>query len=318
MSEKQLSEDEITSLPKSLIQVGVPLEFPIYDIHGRLLMQAGMVITSEDQLERLHERGLYLNKKTINQLRAGKTKGGAENKKDKDKDEEPSQKLVDLPLKLITLGESLQIAPLADETKSTKYIVKFLGGLEKGSLVCTSPTVDEKLIYIKEHSAFRVQLFSGKEVYSFTTTVEAVYNRPYPHMHLKFPRGVYVKNLRNNQRVETNIISSLINKTEGDFKEVKSAGRILDISLGGAMIESNTNVGNIGDEIECTFKLVLNKTEVFFSIPSTLRSVTESSETNSIKKYKQGIQFKEIAFQEKAMLQNYIYQRITGKDLSSL
>jgi len=173
-------------------------------------------------------------------------------------------------------------------------------------------------MFIKENSGFLIQLFIGKEVYNFTTTAEAVFNRPYPHMHLKFPHGVYSKSIRSNKRVETSTISSILNDTEGDYKGYKSAGRIVDISLGGAMIESNMGAGNIDDEIECKFKLTISGTEVFFSIPSILRSITETSKAEGPRTYKQGIQFKEIAVHEKVMLQHYIYQLLTGKDLNSL
>ena len=160
MSEKHLSEDEVTSLPKSLIQVGVPLAFPVYDFRGQLLMSAGSVVSSEDQLERLYDRGLYLNKKTINQLRAGKTQGGAPGKKEQAEEAEPAQKLVDLPLNSIQLGESFQISPLTDDTNTTKYMVKFLGGLEKHSIICSAPTLNDKLVFVKEHAGFLVRLFS--------------------------------------------------------------------------------------------------------------------------------------------------------------
>lgn len=318
MSEKQLSEGELTSLPKRLIQVGIPLVFPVYDSRGKLLMSAGSIVSSEDQLERLYDRGLYSNKKTIKQFNTDKSTEGAPEKKDKEKEAEPAQKLVDLPLNSIKLGESIQISPLTDNTNSIKYIVKFLGGLEKHSIICTAPTIDEKLIYIKEHAGFLVRLFSGKEVFNFTSSVSAVQNKPFPHIHLKFPQGVYSKNLRNNQRVETSIICSLVNHGSSEFKDKKFAGRIVDISLGGTMIESSSVVGNVNDEIECTFKLKLNNTEVLFSIPSILRNVTEPFEADDTQKNNLGIQFKDIPFQQKAILQNYIYQLLTGHDLNDL
>ncbi len=318
MSEQQLSEDQVTSLPKSLIQVGIPIEFPIYDIHGRLLMAAGTIVATEEQLERLLERGLYLNKKSIEQLRAGRTKAKGDGKKDDEKEAEPPQKLVDLSLDSIRLGETIQISPTADETDSTKYFVKFLGGLEKTSMICTAPTQDEKLVFVKEHAGFKVQLFSGREIYNFNTTVSAVLSKPFHHIHLHYPRGVYAKKLRNNQRFTTSIICSIDNNSDGEFKDLKTSGRIVDISLGGAMIESSKRIGTINDDLECTFKLSINGTEMLFSIPSTLRNIIEPSEKKNTQKYNNGIQFKEIPFQEKTMLQNYILQLFTGKDLSKL
>jgi c-di-GMP-binding flagellar brake protein YcgR len=321
MGKIKLSEDEVTKLPKSLIAVGTPLPFPVYDFLGQLLMNEGTVVSTEQQLEKLFERGLYLNKTYYKKLKAEQRKAGNPDDttdKEKEPETEPEQKLVDLPLKTIKLGESIQISPLADNSNSIKYIVKFLGGLEKNSIICSAPIVDDKLVFIKEHTGFLVRLFSGKDVYNFTSIVSAVFNKPFPHIHLKFPSGVYSKVLRKNQRVQTSIICSLTNNSAGKYKDTKSAGRIIDISLGGAMIESNMVSGCIDDELECTFKLKLEDTEFFFSIPSILRNIVEPSKLDDFQKYKQGIQFKIIPFQEKSMLQNYIYQLLTGTDLNNL
>ncbi len=318
MSEQQLSEDQVTSLPKSLIQVGIPIEFPIYDIHGRLLMAEGTIVASEEQLERLLERGLYLNKKSIERLRGGRTKAKDDGKKESEKEAEPPQKLVDLSLSSIKLGDSIQISPIADDSNNTKYFVKFLGGLEKNSIICTAPTQDEKLVFVREHAGFKVQLFSGREIYNFNTTVSAVHSKPFHHIHLNFPRGVYSKNIRNNQRFSASIICSIDNVSDGEFKDIKSPGRITDISLGGAMVESTKQISNIKDELECTFKLAINDTEMLFSIPCILRNIVKPAEEEKTLRYNHGIQFKELPFHEKTMLQNYILQLFTGKDLSKL
>ncbi len=321
MSKKESTREEVRPLPKNLIQIGIPIEYPIYDASGQLLMQVGTIVSTESQLEKLYARGLYLNLKSVEIIRSKKLErtaklDGEETKKDNDQPE--GETLVDLSLDEINLGESMQISLLTDDTNSTKYLIKYLGGLDKKSIICTLPLVDDKVYYVKEHSGLLVQLFSGKDVYRFTTVVEAVYNRPYPHMHLKFPRDAYTKKLRKNQRIQTNIITSLINKNPGDFENTKSAGRIVDISLGGAMVESTKVAGINNDEIECTFKITINGEEALFAIPSILRSVTEVINSNNTKIYKHGIQFKEIAFEEKAILQNFIFQSITGKNLDDL
>ena len=84
------------------------------------------------------------------------------------------------------------------------------------------------------------------------------------------------------------------------------------------MIGTTKPFGNVKDELECTFKIAINGNEMLFSIPSTLRNIIEPSEEKNTQKYNTGIQFKEIPFQEKTMLQNYILQLFTGKDLSKL
>jgi hypothetical protein len=102
---------------------------------------------------------------------------------------------------------------------------------------------------------------------------------------------------------KTSIISSIDNNAD-DFKDFKTAGSIPDVSLDGAMIETTKPIGKVKDELECTFKIVINDNEIPFSIPSTLRNVIEPSEENNNQKYNNGTQFEEIPFQEKTMLQN--------------
>lgn len=305
-------------LPKNLIQVGIPIAHPIYDSDGILLMRAGTIVTTESQLEKLYERGLYLNLKSSESIKRQNSESTAIEKNSQEPELSDNQNLVDLSLKSIIIGELLQVSPLSDDTNTIKYFVKYLGGLDKKSIICTLPMVDEKVVFIKLHSGLQVKLFSGKDVYKFTTSVEAVFSTPYPHLHLKFPKVVYGKNLRRNQRVSVSIISSLINKSPGDFVNVKSAGRIIDLSLGGAMIDATKVFGSTRDDLECTFKINQDDKEVILAIPCILRSIAEATNDSGAIIYKHGVQFKEIALQDKAVLQNYIFQSLTGKKIEDL
>jgi c-di-GMP-binding flagellar brake protein YcgR len=309
-----MSKNEpVRPLPKNLIQVGIPIAHPIYDSDGILLMQAGTIVTTESQLEKLYERGLYLNLKSVEAIKRQNLDSTASEKNNPDPEQTDSENLVDLSLKSIAIGELLQISPLSDDTKTIKYFVKYLGGLDKKSIICTLPEVDEKVVFIKLHSGLQVQLFSGKDVYKFTTSVDAVFSTPYPHMHIKFPKIVYGKNLRRNQRVSVSIISSLINRTPGEFVNLKSAGRIVDLSLGGAMIDASKIIGTQHDDLECSFKINQDGYEVILAIPCVLRSIAEATNDSGAIIYKHGVQFKEIAFQDKAVLQNYIFHIFNRK-----
>jgi len=310
--------ESVRPLPKNLIQVGVPIAHPIYDSDGILLMQAGTIVTTESQLEKLYERGLYLNLKSLESIKRQSSESTATEKNSPESEQLDNENLVDLSLKNIVIGELLQISPLSDDTNTIKYFVKYLGGLDKKSIICTLPKVDEKVVFIKLHSGLQIQLFSGKDVYKFTTSVDAVFSTPYPHMHIKFPKAVYGKNLRRNQRVSVSIISSLINKSPGDFVNVKSAGRIIDLSLGGAMIDATKIIGSARDDLECTFKINQDGYEVILAIPCILRNITEATSENGAIIYKHGVQFKEIAIQDKTVLQSYIFQSLTGKKIEDL
>ncbi|HSR01486.1 MAG TPA: PilZ domain-containing protein, partial [Methylophilaceae bacterium] len=96
--------------------------------------------------------------------------------------------------------------------------------------------------------------------------LSAFLSKPFDHIHRHYPRGVYEKNFRNNQRFTTSIICLVDNNSDGKFEDFKTIGPIKDISLDGAMIESYKRIGKIKDDLECTFRLSINGIEMLFSI----------------------------------------------------
>ncbi len=311
---------DVKPLPKDMLRVGIPLQHSIYDAQGNLLMQAGVVLESQTQLDKLIERGLYLDSRTAAAAATTKTTGGSATKDATVENEKTlvTESLTQLAIKNLRVGETLQIKPLADVSGNTQYFVKYMGGLEKKSLICSLPTIDDKVMFIKENTGFSVRMFSGKHVYTFNSMVDVVYSRPYPHMHLKYPREVYTNKLRHNQRVAVSIIALLVNKTREETEQLKVSGRIVDLSLGGIMMEGLKSAGTANDNIECSFKLSMDGGEAVFVIPGILRNVSENRHDDGKLYYHHGIQFGEIAFQEKIMLQNYIFQLLTGEKMDDL
>lgn len=218
----------------------------------------------------------------------------------------------------IKIGETIQISPVSDDSGNPKYFVKYLGGLDKASLICTLPMVDEKILLVKENAGFSASLFSGKYVYRFNTIIEAVMSRPYPHMHLKFPREIFASLLRKNQRISTNIIASMRNKTDPKLIDKLFTGRMLDLSMGGAMIEAKQLAGNANDIIECSFRLDIAGDNATFTHSSLLCKVLEPHETDVEKVYKFSLQFNELNAQNKAILSSFIFQSLTGARLDEL
>jgi c-di-GMP-binding flagellar brake protein YcgR len=184
------------------------------------------------------------------------------------------------------------------------------------------PMVDEKILLVKENAVFLASLFSGKHVYRFNTIVEAVMSKPYPHMHLKFPREIFTSLLRKNQRISTNIIASMRNKTATEHAEKLFTGRMLDLSMGGAMIEAKQLAGNIDDIIECSFRLNIAGDNTTFMHASLLCKIIEPNEKDSEKdvekNYKFALQFNELNAQNKAILSSFIFQSLTGARLDDL
>jgi len=304
---------DIRPLPKDFLRLGEPLQNSIYDARGHLLLQEGLVLESQSQIDHLYARGLYLDNHAEP---AGKLATNKEPKAESDRTL-ATENLTQLAIKNLKVGETLQIKPLAGASGNSQYFVKYIGGIEKKSLICTLPVADDKVIFIKENTAYSVRMFSGKHVYTFNTMVDVVFSRPYPHMHLKYPREVYTNKLRHNQRVSVNIIATMLNKSTASENN-RISGRIIDLSLGGIMLSAPAAGGKAGDSIECSFKISMKGGEALFMIPGILRNITENKQEDGKLEFQHGIQFGEIAFQEKIMLQNYIFQVLTGDKMDDL
>ncbi|BCM25546.1 flagellar brake protein [Methyloradius palustris] len=309
---------EMSPLPKDSIRLGVPVAHAIYDVQGNLLVQAGVTLKNQSQVDKLQAIILFQDKRYVQgSVKAGsaptaKTDVTAESEKTAAK-----EVATQLAYRDLKLGETLQLKPLADESGSVQYFVKYIGGIEKGSLICTLPMIDEKVMFIKENTGFSVRLFSGKNVYTFNSLVEVVYSRPYPHMHLKYPREAYTNKIRNNQRVTCSIIAMVSNMSAEQTDSGKTSGRILDMSMGGMMFEATKVAGDANSKTETSFKVSMEGGEALFAIPGVLRNVVEKTQEDGKTIYQHGIQFGEIPFQQRVMLQNYIFQTLTGEKLDN-
>src|SRR4051812_21411883 len=114
---------DVRPLPKDFLRLGVPLQHPIYDAQGHLLMQEGLVLETQSQLDQLYERGLYLDSHAEI---AGKRASNKEPKAENDKTL-ATESLTQLAIKNLKVGETLQIKPLADVSGNSQYFVKYIG-----------------------------------------------------------------------------------------------------------------------------------------------------------------------------------------------
>jgi len=307
----QDTKEKFKRLPKEFIKIGSPINYPIFDKKGNLLIPEGLLVESEDEADTLYERGLYVDLESSKKIGLIKKKDASSyvNEDVKDEEDRASNQITaaNFPLQSLKVGEVFQLSQQGDLANAPKLMAKYIGGVDKKSIICTVPTINDKTLFIKEFIGFSVQFFSGKNVYRFNTVVDAVFSRPYPHMHLMFPKELTVNRLRKNQRIPVNLIVSIKNLTTGTrFNDLQS-GRFVDLSLGGYMVESYKGDLQSGDAVECSFKINLEEQDVLLVVHGMVRSVSKTQSSDGKTLYRYGVQFDEIPFQEKIVLQNFIF-----------
>lgn len=314
----ELNTEDLRRLPKGFVKVGEPTRYPIFDKQGTLLLNAGTTVSSQNLLEKLYERGLYQEAKVVKEFLNQTLLEETDSKANEQNNSMQKVQRVPLDPNIIPIGESIFISPLTGNYEVSRFSVKYIGSMPKKGIFCTQPELNSQLVILRENMPVKVQIFTGKDIYTFNSYIDSLSFKPFPYFNLKYPPVVEKHNLRKNQRVQSNIIATIQNKSSTTNAEEKIAVRISDMSLGGSMLELPTSPGVVGDEIEMAFKIKLDEIEPFINITGEIRSINQEFITADKSLFKVGIRFKSIPAGEKALLQNYIYQLITGIKLDEI
>lgn len=284
---------------KTDVVLGKPLPYSLYDQNNKLLLKAGVVVQTQNQLDVLSERGLYRDRMAANQVQAPSSiVPDGEPAPDKD------GILLDLEDIRLQIGDVLQLQGAAAD--APRHAVKLLGYAKGRSVMVTPPMVDGAYAMVKQDAAFVVRFFSGKSVYAFPAHVLKMSNTPFPYLHLSYPKTVRGMRVRRAQRAGVRLITSLT-----DMYGALYAGTLIDISKGGALLAAKAALGEIGDVVQLKFRLQFDDIDQFVHVKAGIRSVRDNpaAESESCAVH-HGLEFVEVQASDRLALSAYTYQKL--------
>ena len=163
------------------------------------------------------------------------------------------------------------------------------------------------MLFVKKGESFLVRGFSGTKTYEFTADVVNVCLAPYPYLHLSFPQKISTVNMRSALRAKIRLACSVKPKKENEA----TPGTIEDMSVSGARIHSKTEFGRVGDEVEVSFRLLIDGEEQLFVVPAIIRN--EGSVADNIGEEKlvlSGLEFHQPDGYERTLVHNFIYKHL--------
>lgn len=284
---------------KTDVVLGKPLPYSLYDQNNKLLLKAGVVVQTQNQLDVLSERGLYRDRMAANQVQAPSSiVPDGEPAPDKD------GILLDLEDIRLQIGDVLQLQGAAAD--APRHAVKLLGYAKGRSVMVTPPMVDGAYAMVKQDAAFVVRFFSGKSVYAFPAHVLKMSNTPFPYLHLSYPKKVRGMRVRRAQRASVRLISSVT-----DMYGALYAGTLVDISKGGALLAAKAALGEIGDLLQLKFRLQFDDIDQFVHVRAGIRSVRSNPEPESEAfALHHGLEFVEVQGSDRLALSAYTYQKL--------
>lgn len=282
---------------KGELQVGRAVPWALYDEDQNLLLARGVVIESERQIEELTRRGLFRRLPSSGPLgaRAEDDAGGAQ----------PRDEIRTLDQIKLAIGDPLQLQAHSSSGSAPRYYVKLIGYLRGKGVIVTTPSQDGKLLLMREGQSFVVRLFSGKSVYAFGASVFKVANVPYPHLHLTWPSQVNGLVVRQGARTKVNIIGAV-----QDAHQRSHAATLINLSTGGCLLLAKAQLGIKDDRVGLKFRVSINDSEQYLDLRGVIRSISREGGEEGGPMIQHGIQFSDIAPNDRVVLTAYVYQKL--------
>lgn len=302
-----VDDEFLQPIRKSDVEIGKPLPFAVYDANRNLLLNRGVVVASEHQLDVLLEKGLFRERvrpkstsarmDTLSAEGAGDGPAGAAR---------PLEETLDFEALKLMPGDALQLQPLL-EGQTERWTVKVIGHVKPKSLLVSAPLVDGKLIFIKDGQTYLVRAFSGLNVCAFKSKVLKSQLQPFPYLHLAWPESVQAMRIRKAMRAPASIIVAVHDSEEG---RQTGAGKIVDLSVGGAKVLSSARLGHKEQTLWLSFKVKLGDMEEYVKTPAIIRTVGEETDEQGRTMQAFGVQFGELNQSQRLIIMNLVYQYV--------
>ena len=304
------------------IEIGKPLKWSIFDQHHKLLMSAGQVVRSDQQLERLTVPGAcrdsgqsyFSGTRTVDRPTV---RARVETPAPAVKVEEPvaapppsasppvaeaSKKRGGFAELRLPIGTQVQMGEVDGETEN--FRVRYLGLFDGDSVLVTAPVLGNRaLAPVREGQRFQLRAFQGKAVYVFEAAVLRVCMAPYPYLHLQYPQKVQIIGLREAERIRVELPTSV----EIDGQEGNHPWRMVDVSVKGVQRVAEEGSANVEDTIAVTVNLPIADRAIDVRLCGIIRAVRPMVGGTAY-----GVQLTEVDDESLLLIQNFVYRQLLG------
>lgn len=281
----------LIALTENDLSLGVPLPWDVMDSEGSVLFAVSQVIDSQPVLTQLLKLGLYRAAPEPANERLDVAGNGAASE----------AQISSLAQVQLSPGDPVQLQTL-HATHAERYQVRMIGVFAPISLLVTAPTVQGKLVFVKEGQQFLVRGFVGKDAVAYKTRVLKSNLAPFPYLHLAYPESVQSMRIRASARVPVDLVTAVASPVG------QAAARLVDLSVGGARLVSPRAFAEKGHEVKLSFRINPSGMDVYLTLSAVVRAVhrDESAQNQTAT----GVEFVGLTDQDRLYLTNMVYQNL--------
>lgn len=212
----------------------------------------------------------------------------------------------------LEVGDSLQLQ-FVNDTVGNRHYVKVVGCYPGRSILVSTPQVGGRIMLVRQDQAVVVRLMIGNDVVGFNSTVLRSCARPYPYLHLAYPKELQSSSVRKALRVSLDSVVSIRRlRADGqpDREQPSFAGRTRDISTTGALISSSARLGGVGDRLAMVMRVAVAGFGEEIRLLATIRNTAVLTARDDTAGTLYGIEFEPPDRREAILLHGHVYQTI--------
>lgn len=180
-------------------------------------------------------------------------------------------------------------------------VVRLIGYVNDLSLLVTMPDTRNWSGAPIEGDAFSVRAFSGRHAYGFLTAVEKRIVTPFEYLHLRFPRQITMRQIRNAERIATRLNARILESTQ------PVPAVVTNLSASGAEVRIPGAARSVTDALAIELILEVHEVRTPVLVNGVIRNVSALADADG---FNYGVQFVDVNPQVNIFLKSFVYQNL--------
>ena len=272
------------------------MPFPVFDAQGTLLLAEGQEVPSAQQMETLHQIGLY-------RMADWPQSSGDVQSDPVFSEPAAARSLAGQGFSQLNLQPGAVLHLRRSDLPGQAFVaVDLLGWQPVRDILVSAVAHNGKVLSLPVGVPLEVKLLAGKGVIAFESCVRVACQSPYPYWHLDYPHALVVRQLRKSLRASVKIPVGV----SCDGEEIGEDCRIVNLSAYGSLLEVPLLFAQAGDTMHLTFVLSVLGQNHQLTVHAAVRNLHSMAGDLPMVQY--GLEFLHVATAERLLIEHYIFQ----------
>jgi c-di-GMP-binding flagellar brake protein YcgR len=279
------------------VPIGVPLEWPIVDDDGSLLLDRGTVVIGAEERRFLFEQF----KPQRGDLRpSGCPPARAPNAPANDESNSPT--LRDMHL---TIGALIGMRPHVG-SGAPMHPCRIIGFAPNEALFVTPPIVDGRMLPLTAGENVEIVAIASQAVFRFVCTVDAICHLPFEYVVLSKP-GV-IRRLRERKSIRVHARLPVRYSVDVDSNVYEGVGVAQSFSTLGMSFGTPWTLGSVGQRLRVAFRLQSNECDTCIETTAVIRNIQSNPRRNALTIH--GLEFEQLEQVQQMALKSFVFDRL--------